>query len=412
MVGCPSINTYYTDRHSPGPQTAMSAIIEVGHFQTLDLSSPSEVVVDDAIHGRFAITEPVLVELLRDSAALRRLVGVRQHGISSLLGLTPCHITRFEHSVGALLLVRRVGGSLAEQVAALLHDLAHTAMSHVVDYALTEPGGRSFHEEHKMRFVHGATDIPAVLARHGFADLRPLDEEQYPLVELAAPRLCADRLDYGLRDAVGFGKLALADARRVLAALRACPDARDTSPRRVLALRDRDAALMLARAYMACDRDVWGNPGHGDVYARTAELMASAIRGGLVREAELWELSDRAFWERLRGALDAPGRAAMARLEAEGLPTTTATTTTTKKNGGGGGGEGEEDGGCGDGGGGGEDGGGDLPLPLPRRAKIRTIDPDVVCGDDDGEVIPLSVLVPGYAAEREEYIRARTALYA
>jgi HD superfamily phosphohydrolase len=347
----------------------MASLFEAGYFQTLDLSSEHQVTIQDQLYGRHSITEPVLVELLR-SAPLARLAGVNQHGISGLLGITP-RVTRMEHSIGAFLLVRSVGGGVEEQVAALLHDISHTAMSHVVDFALSEPGEGSFHEVHKMRYVQ-TTDIPDILTRHGFADLRPLEEELYPLVEQPAPHLCADRLDYGLRDAVGFGNLSLEDAKRVISTLSAQPSS--TSPKRLLVLQDPELALVLARAYMACDRDVWGNTAHGDLYIRTAMLMRTLIRNGSVREEELWTLSDDDFWARMRQAADADGQKAMDRLETEGLP--------------------DEKG-----------------LPLPRSAKVRTLDPDIALASTD-QPLPLSVVLPEYATEKQEYIRVRQALYA
>ena len=191
-------------------------------------------------------------------------------------------------------------------------------------------------------------------------------------MEQPAPRLCADRLDYGLRDAVGFGHLSLEDARKVVASLRALPAA-DT-PQRLLVLQDEGLALALARAYMACDRDVWGNAAHGDLYNRTARLMKSFLRSGAVKEDELWGLSDQEFWLKMREVAGHEEREAMDRLEKDGLP--------------------DEQG-----------------LSLPRRAKIRTIDPDV-CLPSSGTASPLSVVFPLYAAERHRYILARQALYA
>ncbi|KAI5928323.1 hypothetical protein F4810DRAFT_189833 [Camillea tinctor] len=342
--------------------------LKVGYFQTLDLSTEHRVTIKDQIYGSHTISEPVLNELLR-SPGLGRLRGVRQHGISALLNFTPS-VTRFEHSVGAFLLVRHVGGSLEEQVAALLHDVSHTVMSHVVDFALSNPGEGSFHEVHKMRFVK-TTQIPDILTRHGFEDLKPLDEELYPLVEMPTPHLCADRLDYGLRDAVGFGALSLEDAQRVMASLMAFPD--PAAANRLLVIRDQEVALTLAKAYMACDRDVWGNPQHGSLYTKTAELMRSSIRSGRVQEEELWSLSDEEFWEKMRRVLDANGQEAMKRLESEGFPQ-------------------------------------DKNLPLPRGAKVRTIDPDVYV-ESSNKAAPLSELYPEYASEREKYVIARKALY-
>lgn len=102
-----------------------ASAFKAGYFQTLDFSTPDNVTIDDQLYGRQTITESVLVELLR-SPALARLAGVNQHGISGLLNITP-RVTRLEHSVGALLLVRIVGARIDEQVAALLHDVSHTA---------------------------------------------------------------------------------------------------------------------------------------------------------------------------------------------------------------------------------------------------------------------------------------------
>ncbi|ORY71467.1 uncharacterized protein BCR38DRAFT_479957 [Pseudomassariella vexata] len=347
----------------------MTSTFKAGHFQTVDFSIADQVVIQDQLYGSHTVSEPVLVELLR-SPALTRLAGVHQHGISGLLNLTP-RVTRFEHSVGAFLLVRYVGAGLDEQVAALLHDVSHTTMSHVVDFALCKPGEGSFHEQHKDRYVK-TTQIPDILARHGFGDLKPLDEELYPLVEMPAPHLCADRLDYGLRDCVGLGKMSFEDSRRILESLKAFPSA--TSPDRFLVLQDAQLALILARSYQTCDRDVWGNPSHGDLYIRTAKLMASLIRSRRVEEEELWTLSDEAFWAKMRQAANAQEQDAMDRLESEGLP----------------------------------DGKG---LLIPKGAKIRTLDPDV-CSSASDKATPLSVLLPEYATEKQEYIRARQAIYA
>ena len=144
----------------------------------------------------------MLLDLL-DSQAVQRLQGVLQHGISGLIGIT-APVSRYEHSLGVMLLVRRLGAPLQEQIAALLHDVSHTAFSHVIDYVVDNHDGQSYHEEVKADYV-ARTDLPAVLARHGYDWHAFLDEEAYPLLEQPAPALCADRLDYFLRDALDLG---------------------------------------------------------------------------------------------------------------------------------------------------------------------------------------------------------------
>jgi HD superfamily phosphohydrolase len=346
----------------------MSQPLQVGHFQTLEFPSADQAIITDDIYGRHTITEPVLLSLLH-SASLRRLVGVCQHGITGHLGLTPT-ITRFEHSVGAFLLVRGVGGAVDEQVAALLHDISHTVLSHVMDWALSKPG-ESFHEVHKDRYL-ATTELPGILTQHGYADHKPFQEELYPLVERPSPHLCADRLDYALRDAVVFGKLSAEDAKRIVDSLIAHPDPL-SSPERMLVLKDGDLGLILARSYLACDRDVWSNPAHVDMARRVGDLIGAMVRDGRLSEDVLWcEGGDKEFWEMMRRLADDEGKREMDRLEKERLP--------------------DENG-----------------MRIPKATKVRTIDPDIV-GGDDGVLLPLSKARPEWAEEREAYIQARRAI--
>ncbi|PLB39296.1 phosphoribosylaminoimidazolesuccinocarboxamide synthase [Aspergillus candidus] len=334
---------------------------QAGYFQSLQFPSESSVLIHDQIYGDHHITEPILVELLR-SPTLQRLTGVWQSGITALFNLGP-RVSRFEHSVGAFLLVRKVGASVAEQVAALLHDVSHTALSHVMDWALSKPGEDSYHEEHKARYI-AMTPLPEILARHGFADLKPLEEHLYPLVERPAPHLCADRLDYALRDAVAYEKMSLSEAQGVFRAFAAFPDAE--SPARLMVLPDVSLALRLARAYMECDRNVWCNPSHIDMYKRTGQIIRDLVEQGKISDNDLW-CPDDEFWALLRSASDANGIKELERLETEGAP---------KAKG----------------------------LGLPPGAKVRTIDPDVYVSGED-KPCPLSVVDDVWARERQEYIQ-------
>src|SRR5436305_8791664 len=207
------------------------------------------MIYDDPIYGRERVDEPVLLDLLA-SAALGRLRGVLQHGVTALLGITQ-PITRYEHSVGVMLLVRRVGGGLREQVAALLHDVSHTAFSHVIDHVFHDQGTQSFHERQKEWWL-ARTDAPAVLARHGMDGRDFLDDDPFPILEQPLPRLCADRLDYFLRDGSGLGIMTPADVRLTLDHL-VVRDGR-------MAVDDVAVARMLGERFMAADDSSWSNP--------------------------------------------------------------------------------------------------------------------------------------------------------
>ncbi|KAL3446919.1 hypothetical protein BJX65DRAFT_278285 [Aspergillus insuetus] len=342
--------------------------LKSGYFQIITYPSPTSILIIDEIYGEHLITEPVLLDLLNSPHVLR-LAQIDQHGVTGVLALLP-NITRLEHSIGAFLLVRSQGTGLPEQVAALLHDISHTVFSHVIDWALSAPGEDSFHEVHKDRYVRGMTDLPEIIRRHGMDPEEVLREELFPLVEQPAPRLCADRVDYALRDTVALGKLSLGQARGVLRALRAVPDARH--PQRILALGDADIALKFSHAYIAADAALWGNSAHGDMYRRLAGVIRNVIRQGLIQEEALWTLSDQEFWDLMRSVASDEDCGVLDGLEREGIP--------------------DEEG-----------------LPFPAGVKIRTIDPDILVSGSvsDSEVVPLSKLLPAWATEREEYIRGR-----
>jgi hypothetical protein len=172
----------------------------------------------DPVYGQTEISEPILLDLI-GTRAIQRLHGVLQHGVSALVGVT-VPTSRFEHSVGVMLLVRQLGGSLEEQIAALLHDVSHTAFSHVIDYVFDGHDTQGYHEEKKVEYVAG-TDIPDTLTLHGYNWQDFMDEEAFTLLEQPSPHLCADRLDYFLRDSRDLGLAADAEVAVALEHLRA-----------------------------------------------------------------------------------------------------------------------------------------------------------------------------------------------
>jgi len=88
--------------------------------------------IHDRVYGEVQIDNPVLIELMH-SAPLQRLKRINQAGVAQYV-LPRKNITRYEHCVGVMILLKRLGASLEEQIAGLLHDVPHTAFSHVIDF--------------------------------------------------------------------------------------------------------------------------------------------------------------------------------------------------------------------------------------------------------------------------------------
>ncbi len=159
------------------------------------------MICNDPLYGIFEI--PASLAEIVNSKAFQRLKRLHQGGAIYLIDRRINH-TRFEHSLGVMYLVRFFGGSTIEQIAALLHDISHTAFSHVVDKVFDKPG-EDYHEE-ILASVVGRSDIPAILHRQGYSE-NMIFNEDHTLLEQPYPFLCADRLDYTLRDLFTAGLL-------------------------------------------------------------------------------------------------------------------------------------------------------------------------------------------------------------
>ncbi len=158
--------------------------------------------INDRVYGKQEITEAVLLDLI-ESKSLQRLKGVFQF-------MPPKYyhkdsFTRYEHSLGVLLLLRKLGAELKEQVAGLLHDTSHTAFSHVIDWAVGDPKKEDYQDKIHLEVIKNS-EIPTILTNYGL-DYREISQlEKFPLLEREAPDLCADRIDYSLRELKMEGK--------------------------------------------------------------------------------------------------------------------------------------------------------------------------------------------------------------
>ncbi|WP_420154484.1 HD domain-containing protein [Siphonobacter sp.] len=161
------------------------------------------MLYSDVLYGSHEITG--VFETLIQSSFFQRLQFIHQGGAIFLVNPQIRH-TRFEHSVGVMLLIRQLGGSEKEQVAGLLHDLSHTAFSHVIDYVLNHQE-EDFHEKWFAYFLQ-QPEISSILEAYGYTSDEFLTGS-FPILEQPLPHLCADRLDYTLRDLYWAGLLTL-----------------------------------------------------------------------------------------------------------------------------------------------------------------------------------------------------------
>jgi uncharacterized protein len=282
--------------------------IPVGTMQTLDprideLSTPESLTEqpasmrwNDRVYGDVSIEDQQILELVR-SSTFERLKGVRQAGPSAL-AFPFKDVTRYEHSLGVFILLRTLGASRREQVAGLLHDISHTAFSHAVDFIVTSEE-QDHHEQLKPLMLE-RPDIAGALEHLGYAPRQFFDDSIYPLLEQPIPLLCADRLDYFLRDGLACGVVDRPFSRRILNHL--------TVVESRIVLTDVEVAREAARRYETMNHQWWASPVEAFIYNEFADALREGLRLGVLQTDDL--MTDDSA---VLAALDASGSPLIAR---------------------------------------------------------------------------------------------------
>ncbi len=189
------------------------------------VSSVSHALQLQTLYGDYEVVEPVIQELLVTSA-VQRLHHIQQYGVEHYVRKKMLPYSRYEHSVGVMVLLKRFGASVQEQVAGLLHDVSHTVFSHVGDHVMALQHAKEFdqNDEAYQDNVHtwylAQTDVKGVLDTYGIA-VKSMDPKcgQYQMLEQELPDICADRLEYNLYGGYIEGLVAEDEVRAIIASL-------------------------------------------------------------------------------------------------------------------------------------------------------------------------------------------------
>lgn len=180
------------------------------------------VRIRDPLHGTVVLTDSE--EKILDSPPMQRLRGIRQLAAAYLVYPGANH-TRFEHSIGTLALsdqiCRELGLSSEKtakvRLAALLHDVGHTAFSHEAEGVLQKHLGN---HEQIGRGMMQKGEIADALSSSSFSAKEISSLDSTPLGEIISSDIGADRMDYLLRDShytgVAYGVI---DADRICSTL-------------------------------------------------------------------------------------------------------------------------------------------------------------------------------------------------
>lgn len=154
------------------------------------------MIIKDRVYGKIKIKEKVIQELIL-SKPMQRLTKISQDGASHFIQPIR-NVNRFEHSIGVWYLSSLFKRPIEEQIACLLHDIPHTAFSHVIDIVM-EDEHHEFHEKFTEEIILNS-NIPNILSKYNIDLKKVLQKENFPLLENALPDISFDRWDYFMRD--------------------------------------------------------------------------------------------------------------------------------------------------------------------------------------------------------------------
>lgn len=154
------------------------------------------MIITDRVYGKIEVKNKIIEDLIL-SKPLQRLKKISQDGASHFI--QPLRkVNRFEHSIGVWYLSYIFERPIEEQIACLLHDVPHTAFSHVIDFVF--PNERhDFHEKFTEKIIMNS-EIPSILGKHNIELIKVLDTNRFQLLENDLPDISFDRWDYFMRD--------------------------------------------------------------------------------------------------------------------------------------------------------------------------------------------------------------------
>lgn len=245
------------------------------------------MIVDDKVYGKQEIKDELIINLI-NSKEMQRLKGINQYGTWGLWN-QKYNTTRFEHSLGVYFLLKRFKASYIEQIAGLLHDINHTAFSHVIDYVLGDPKIQEHGDKHHESILLNSS-IPKLLEKYRIKVEQVLDKDAFSLLENPLPDLCCDRIDYCMRDSLIYGTATIEDVKIVLSSI--------TAYNNEIIMKNRESAKKLANMYLSTSKEFWVNFIQTGIYRLAADAFKLGLRRRIITEQDFY-LMDQQLLDKL-----------------------------------------------------------------------------------------------------------------
>lgn len=197
-------------------------------------------------------------------------------------GLEP--YSRFDHSLGAALIIWHFTADPAQAVAGLLHDIATPVFAHVVDFMRGDYLKQEATEVGTADMIAASAELQADLKKYGLCSGAVSDYHRYPIADNDSPGLSADRLEYTMGNSINYG---FCTAERAEAWYRDLVVGTNETGQPELTFQTAETAEDFALTALRCS-EVYVSDEDRYSMQMLAELLRDAVSRGVITENDLY----------------------------------------------------------------------------------------------------------------------------
>ena len=184
---------------------------------------------------------------------------------------------RYDHSVGCALIVWQFTRDMRQSLAALFHDVATPAFSHVIDFLHRDHMNQESTEEKTLEILKGSDELMALLEKYDLSVEEISDYHLYPIADNDTPQLSSDRLEYSLSNLFNYGFCTLDEVKAIYDDL--CVASNEKGEPEIC-FKSRDVAEKFALCALEMSK----------IYVADADRLIMQLLADLIEKAILWSV--------------------------------------------------------------------------------------------------------------------------
>jgi uncharacterized protein len=251
-------------------------------------------IVIKTLYGTYKVGQP-FVDLIK-SPTIQRLKKISQCGTIRYSESVKKDFSRYAHTMGVLVLLKKFKASQNEQLAGLFHDASHTVFSHVADYVFGKNEHVSYQDEIHEWFLKEQR-VDKLLKKHNLTLAEVLHKSgKHQMLEQELPNICIDRLEYNLHSGLKRNLLTKEEIKKIITNLK--------FENNNFFFSNINIAKKFAYNSLFFTEKIWCCPENNLSYKWLAKALKRALDLKIVSPEEIHFSTDSIIWTRLKKSKD------------------------------------------------------------------------------------------------------------